>query len=316
MVNEWIRETPLKDIAFKAIMVMPGLLLQKPSRKSKSKDHLTSLENRMKPWHAGEIMELLKEAETIQKDLRVSNTPSTIAEISKKFTRELRKGNINSAMKLLADNMKNDILPLNDQTLHQIKQNHPHGKDVHSEVLLPDIPEEIHPIKFHSIDAESVKKAILKTKGTAGPSGLDADGWKRILTSNQFGNSSNDLCKTFTEVIKKLCTTEDLSSSLETFLACRLISLDKNPGLRPTGIGEVLQRIASKVGVSYIREDITPAVGSLQVCAGQEAGCESLVHAMREIYEDQSSEAVLLVDALNAFNTINRNAFLHNITMI
>ena len=55
---------------------------------------------------------------------------------------------------------------------------------------------------FHAIDAESVKKAILKTKGAAGPSGLDADGWKRILTSNQFGNSSNDLCKTFAELIK------------------------------------------------------------------------------------------------------------------
>ena len=37
---------------------------------------------------------------------------------------------------------------------------------------------------------------------------------------------------------------------------------------------------------------------------------------MHEIYEDQSSEAVLLVDASNAFNTINRNAFLHNITII
>ena len=69
-------------------------------------------------------MELLKEAETIQKDLRVSNTPSTIAEISKKFTREMRKGNINSAMKLLAVNMQNGILPLNYQTLHQNKQKH------------------------------------------------------------------------------------------------------------------------------------------------------------------------------------------------
>ena len=54
--------------------------------------------------------------------------------------------------------------------------------------------------------------------------------------------------------------------------------------------------------VSHIREDIISAVGSLQVCAGQEAGYESFVHAMCEIHEDQSSEAVLLVDALNAFN--------------
>ena len=44
---------------------MPSLLLQKPSRKPKSKDHLKSLENQLELWHAGEIMELLKEAENI-----------------------------------------------------------------------------------------------------------------------------------------------------------------------------------------------------------------------------------------------------------
>ena len=102
---------------------MPSLLLQKPSQKSKSKDHLKSMENRIKLWHAGEIMGLLKEAEAIQNDLRVSNAPSITAEISKKFTREMRNGNINSAMKLLAENMQNGILPLNDQTLYQMKKN-------------------------------------------------------------------------------------------------------------------------------------------------------------------------------------------------
>ena len=114
LMNEWIHESPLKDVtsSVKEIMVMPSLLLLKPSRKSKSKDHLKSLENRMKLRHAGEIMELLKEAETIQKDLRVSNTPLTIVEISKKFIREMRKGNISSVMNLLEDNMQNDFLLL------------------------------------------------------------------------------------------------------------------------------------------------------------------------------------------------------------
>ena len=53
------------------------------------------------------------------------------------------KGNINCTMKPLADNMQNGILPLNDQTLYQIKQKHPHGKDAHPEVLLPDTPYQI-----------------------------------------------------------------------------------------------------------------------------------------------------------------------------
>ena len=64
-------------------------------------------------------------------------------------------------MKLLADNMQNRIPPLNDQTLYQMKQKHPRGKDEDTEVLLPGIPEEMHPFKFYLIDAESVKKAVL-----------------------------------------------------------------------------------------------------------------------------------------------------------
>ena len=110
----------------------------------------------------------------------------------------MRAGNIN---KLLAENMQNGILPWNDQTLNQMKQKHKHGKDTGAEVLIPDLPEEIYPIKFHLIDAESVKKALLTFKGEAGFFGPDADGWKKILTSNQFSNSSKNLSKTFTEVI-------------------------------------------------------------------------------------------------------------------
>ena len=81
------------------------------------------------------------------------------------------------------------------------------------------------------------------------------------MTSNQFGNSSNDLCKTFADVVNELCTAEDLSSSLEALLVCRLIPLDKNPELRPIGTGEVLHRIAKKMGLSYIREDIISVAG-------------------------------------------------------
>ena len=55
-----------KNIVFKAIMIMPNLLLQKPSKNSKAKDHLTALERRMQSWLKGDLMELLHGGETIQ----------------------------------------------------------------------------------------------------------------------------------------------------------------------------------------------------------------------------------------------------------
>ena len=147
--------------------------------------------------------------------------------------------------------------------------------------MLTDTPETIHPIKFESINVEKIQKAAVKTQGGSGPSSMDADGWKQILTSKQFGRSSIDLCKAFPEFIKKICSIENQSAFLEAFLACRLIPLDKIPGLRPIDIGEALRRIAGKVVVTHFRTETVTSVGSLQVCAGQEAVNPSYMQYMR-----------------------------------
>ena len=89
--------------------------------------------------------------------------------------------------------------------------------------------ESIHQIKSENINADAVLKAALKTKSDYGPSGMDADGWKRVLTSKQFAESSTDLCTTIANMIKKLCIDKDVANILEAFLFCRLILLDKNP---------------------------------------------------------------------------------------
>ena len=43
------------------------------------------------------------------------------------------------------------------------------------------------------------------------------------------------------------------------------------------------------------------------------AGAEAAIHLMWLIFEDSSTQAVILVDANNAFNRINRKVALHNI---
>ena len=65
-----------------------------------------------------------------------------------------------------------------------------------------------------------------------------------------------------------------------------------------------------------MKDDICQCAGSLQVCAGQEGGSEAAIHAMRSIFHADESDCVLLVDAKNAFNTLNRNATLHNSRII
>ena len=89
--------------------------------------------------------------------------------------------------------------------------------------------------------------------------------------------------------------------------------LDKCPGLTPIGIREVHRRIITKAILILLKQDILDAAGPLQVCAGQERGCEAAIHTMCQIFVDEETEGTLLVDPTNAFNSINRQAALHNI---
>ena len=95
---------------------------------------------------------------------------------------------------------------------------------------------------------------------------------------------------------------------VNTFL--RLVPLNKgddkkgNPGVRPVGVGEVLRRIVGKVVIGVIKDEIQEAAGPLQSCARLESGIEASIHAVKKAWDDPVTEAVLLVDADNAFNRL------------
>ena len=129
LMKLWIPDTPLKSKSLKAIHAMPALLLQKPSKSSKAKDHLQALERRIKLWNEGDIEGLLYEGMTIQQRLRSDKEGMTIAKISLKLKNLMSKGNVNGALKLLTDNMYSGILPLNKDTLELLIQKHPEPRE-------------------------------------------------------------------------------------------------------------------------------------------------------------------------------------------
>ena len=51
-------------------------------------------------------------------------------------------------------------------------------------------------------------------------------------------------------VARHLCTSNVHPDSVMAFVACRLIPLNKNPGVRPIGISEVPRRIITKAIVN------------------------------------------------------------------
>ena len=74
---------------------------------------------------------------------------------------------------------------------------------------------------------------------------------------------------------KRLCQ-ENTVKHDEAFLACRLIPLDKQPGVRPIGTGLLLRRVIGKIVMKLLKRDVLKATGSLQFCAGQDAGSEEV----------------------------------------
>ena len=152
---------------------------------------------------------------------------------------------------------------------------------------------------------------------TGGPSGVDMNGFRRILACKSFKQSSLRLCEAIATMIRTLCTQYIDPTTIEPLVASRLIPLDKGEGaVRPIRVGEVIRRICGKCVMMVAKKDVVEASGSLQLCAGQKSGSEAAIHAMHAIFEADDTDAVLLIDASNAFNALNRAAALHNIRVL
>ena len=333
LLRAFVDRSGLEGIALKAMMVLPSLVLQRPHSMSRAKDHVKCLSRRLRAWRLGHIDDLVREGRTVQKGLPKRSIGAHQDEedrFQRTFSNLIFSGKIAAAMRLLSeyDGERNSkgVLDLDapvslgsTTTVRDVLiEKHPPAASAAPEALIDidssSTPADIHPVYFDRLTGASIRQAALRTKGAAGPSGMNADNWRRICTS--FKGHSNDLCDSLADLGRRLCTEVVDPGTISAFSACRLIPLDKNPGVRPIGICEVSRRIIGKAVLSIMNPEIQEAAGSLQLCAGQPCGIESAIHAMRSIYEDDETDGILLVDARNAFNALNRAAALRNIRWI
>ena len=199
----------------------------------------------------------------------------------------------------------------------QLIKKHPKPQPAAPGSILEGPTLDVEDVIFENIDGTLIQECAKRTGGSAGPSGLDSDAWKRLLCSKQFGKKSVELCDAIALMARRLSTAFLDPDTLQPFIACRLVPLDKKPGVRPVGIGEVLRRIVGKAVMRIVQRDMVSATAPIQVsCAGLPGGVEAAVHAVRDIFNNQETEAIILVDANNAFNSLNREAALSNIRVV
>ena len=82
---------------------------------------------------------------------------------------------------------------------------HPPAEPLHTGCLISDstVPD-YHPVIFDDLDGNVVREAALHTSGAAGPSGVDAYGWRRLCSA--FGSVSGELCCSIAALARRLCT--------------------------------------------------------------------------------------------------------------
>ena len=183
-------------------------------------------------WRARRIADLVEEAECIQNHLPnkfgASKGQTDVGLSDTTFSKLVFDGKIKSAVRYLSRNssgvlrMEDKPVTGSDKTvLDYLLEKHPSAQSPPSEALLDSEPLHVNPILFESITPDLIKNVARVSKGLAGPSGLDADGWKRMLTC--FKQASHRLCTALSSAAYCLCTQDRTEEDLSAFTAARLI---------------------------------------------------------------------------------------------
>ena len=155
-----------------------------------------------------------------------------------------------------------------------------------------------------------VLKAAILTKGARGPLQLGFEQYRHILSSCKFNKENKELRDKLARLARL-----DLHT-VEALVACRVIPLHKNSDVSPIRVGEVIHRIIGKCIGWVVKKNIQEAADPLQMVTGLQSGAQAAIRSMKEIFDDEQEDAVILVDGSSTFNLLNRNAAFHNIQIL
>ena len=204
--SEWLmrfnNEDVFMGIALKVYMTLPMILLQKPSASSKAKDHSQALLRTMDCLKKGDFTLLLSECRNIQQQIQPKKST---AKFSKTFAKLMFQGKINASLRLLSDETCGGVLPLSEEDFQSLREKHPSPAEIKSDSLLHGPIADLSNVSV-AVDERDVL-AIAKTlKGAAGPSGLDANQYIRMLCSEQFHREGKVLREQIALLSKKIST--------------------------------------------------------------------------------------------------------------
>ena len=231
-------DSHLEPIALTALITMMPLLLQKPTKTSKTSDHVKYLKDRLELWKSGNLTKLIRQGKEIQKPLLQTDKPPPVSsdKVTKTFTRLMLQGKISSAVKWISNQSCGvGVHKVTDAILKDLEDKHPDAREPSPDALLQGPVMDVEPVAFERINGNAIYRAALHCKGSGGPSGANADCWKRVLCGKGFKSHSKRLCDAIANIGKRMCTENIEPQHLQAFNASRLIPLD-NKNMRQFGV--------------------------------------------------------------------------------
>ena len=220
-----------------------------------------------------------------------------------RWATERTRGVVLSPSDLLDDSSTTTVMDI-------LRQKHPPPSSDFVSLLKCDPLPQLEDVE---ITGSHILCSARRIQGGAGPGGCDSCHWRDVLL--RYGAHSARLRDAVAALSRRLANTIFPWNDIRALVSNRLIALDKCPGVRPIGIGETLRRIIGKAICSATRGDIESLCGADQLCGGVKSGIEGAIHAMNEMYSQNCTSddlGILLVDASNAFNSLDRAALLWN----
>ena len=169
-------------------------------------------------------------------------------------------------------------------------------------------PPELTPVDITDDMVMTVARRLL---GGAGPGGTDSVALQHWIL--RFGAASAEMSLIVGDFVEWLGNGWPPWAAYWALMNGQLIALDKQPGIRPFGVGGTWRRMMAKCLLKVTGPEAKAAWGTTQLAGGLEAGIEGAIHAMRVPWDEHKKEedwGFLLIDMRSTFNEENRTAML------
>lgn len=231
---------------------------------------------------------------------------------SRQCRRAAQSGAIDkAAQKLIAEI---DLAPPTDANAHKLAQLHPS----------PSVP--VQPLPTGSLPtganftAAEVRSCLrsLSYASSPGPNGMRPSMLKALVDVPGGDDPTHNVMEELAFLINDFTNGGGSTAAQPYFCGATLFALPKpkSSTVRSIAIGLLLRRVISKLLARRVATEIGEYFLPLQYACGISGGCEAICHAVRSWAELAPDHPLLMiqVDASNAFNSIERQSILDEVT--